>query len=173
MFKKILFTSVLLTATSFAMANTAPYVGASLGVNASTASSGQSFRGMPLTVFGGYGGVIGQSFYLAGELDATLGTYSLNNNGLKSSYGYGVSILPGGMFSEYTLGYFRLGLLRTRFTTAKATKSGIEFGLGMQTSLTQNVDLRGEYDYRKYNTFSGISAPRADLFTLGLVYKID
>lgn len=176
MFKKLLVASAILaTSSTIAMASGAPYLGASLGVVDNTAQSG-SFRGVPLTVNAGYGATIDQSIYLAGEVFGTIGTSSLDNNpntkNIKSTYGYGISFIPGVMVTDHTMTYLRVGAVKTRFNSLGKTATGGQLGLGLQTSLTQNWDLRGEYDYTKYRRVSGTS-PKADAFNLGLVYKFE
>ncbi len=180
--KVILASAVLASSASFAMNAPAPYVGGSVGITANTSSSNAvgSYRGVPFNVFAGYGGVINQSFYLAGELGATLGTADIQDNGLKSSYGYGVSIIPGVMLSDHTLGFARAGVVRARFPKQNSNSTGGEFGVGLQTSLTQCLDLRAEYDFIAYRSISGKTggkaysvSPRSDQFNLGLVYKFD
>ena len=180
MFKKILLTTILSATTGIALANPAPYIGASLGINVNSSNNNAafgSFRGMPAKVFAGYGGVINQNVYLAGELTGTIATGEISNAGpLKTTYGYSASIIPGVMLSDHTLAYARAGVAYSRFSKLNTMKSGGEFGLGMQTSLTQNVDLRGEYDFTAYRhvNYAGTStAPRSDAFNLGLVYKFD
>ncbi len=186
MFKKLLCVSSLLISTAVT-AHPAPYVGAGLGVNVITSTSvatssgfGQAanFRGVPYNVFLGYGGVVTDTFYLAGELTGTLATSTISNkNGLKTSYGYGVSVLPGVMLSDHTLAFARAGFVRTRFTNAHSMQTGGQLGAGLQTSVTQNVDLRGEYDFTAYHSFDNnhgrISAPRSDAFNLSLIYKFE
>jgi opacity protein-like surface antigen len=173
MFKKLLMASVLATTSTVALANGAPYLGASVGVVDNTSSQG-SFRGIPLTISGGYGAIVNQNVYLAGEVFGVLGTATLNNNAtinsVKTTHGYGVSFIPGLMLSDHTMTYARVGLVKSRFTTAGKTVTGGQIGLGLQTSVTQNWDLRGEYDYTGYNKFNGISV-KADAFNLGLVYN--
>lgn len=185
MLKKILVGAALASAVSVAAANPAPYVGASLGVtnnsfNAKvegTEVTGGTFRGAPVSLFAGYGGVVADNFYFAGEVFGTPVTGKISRgNSLKTTYSYGASVLPGVMLSDHTLAYGRLGLIRSRFSEQSTTRDGAQFGLGMQTSLTQNVDLRGEYDFVAYKSFDelGVSiAPRADQFSVGLVYKFD
>lgn len=186
MLKKVLLASAIaLTASSAAVANTAPYVGASIGIVNNTANvkyngtndTVGAYRGVPFNLFAGYGGVINQSFYLAGELFGTVGTANISNNStLKTSYGLGAAIIPGVMLSDHTLAYARAGVVRSRFSDADMSRTGGQFGLGMQTALTQNVDLRGEYDFVAYqskNTDFGSVAPRQDQFSVGLVYKLD
>ncbi len=193
MLKKVLLASAIaLTASSAAVASTAPYVGASIGIVNNTANvkvngsetTGGAYRGVPFNLFAGYGGVINQNFYLAGELFGTVGTANISDNagstGLKTSYGLGAAIIPGIMLSDHTLAYVRAGVVRSRFSDADMSRTGGQFGLGMQTALTQNVDLRGEYDFVAYQSknvntpFGSVSvAPRSDQFGLGLVYKLD
>jgi opacity protein-like surface antigen len=192
MLKKILIaSSILVVTTGIAAANPAPYVGASLGITANTSSSTaygthdgailsapSNFRGVPFSIFAGYGGVINENYYLAGELTGTVVAADIsNNNGLKTNYGYGASILPGVMLSDHTLAFARAGVVRTRFSNADTTQTGGQFGLGLQTTLTQNVDVRGEYDYTAYsslnNSMGRISSPRSDAATVALIYKFD
>jgi opacity protein-like surface antigen len=101
---------------------------------------------------------------------------------LKNKYGYGLSFIPGLMLSDHTMIYARAGVVRTRFEDSvsgyknRKTLTGGQVGLGLQTSLTQNVDLRGEYDFTTYGsqTIDGTKIkPRTDTFTLGLIYKFD
>jgi len=196
MFKKLVVTGATLAlSTSVAFASGTPYVGVSIGEatntnnntvvgTTSTTGTGNSFRGIPFIVNAGYGALLSQNLYLGAEVFGTIGTLSLNNsgvNGLKSTYGYGASILPGIMLSEHTLTYVRLGVVRSHFTpsntgAAKNTNyniNGGQLGLGMQFGLTQNVDLRGEYVYTAYQSFAGLTKPKQDAFNLGLIYKFD
>lgn len=182
MFKKIILASAILAATVGVAeaAMPAPYVGASIGIannslNVDSYTIG-TYRGVPFNLFAGYGGVLSSNFYLAGELNTTIGTSSVTkSNGLKTSYGLGVSLIPGFMLNENTLAFGRVGAVRSHFTSINDERNGGVFGLGLQTSVTQNLDIRGEYDFVAYQAKNegGISvAPRQDLFTVGLVYKI-
>lgn len=198
MLKKILLVSAITSVTTgVALANPAPYVGASVGLTnnfANTKVANQngtfgSYRGVPFSVFAGYGGVVCQNFYLAGELTGTFATADLSDNKFfKTSYGFGASVLPGVMLSDHTLAYARLGAVRTHFGEYKDhgdNKTGGQFGLGLQTNLTQNLDLRGEYDYVAYKSITTTVdsgplkgkkftlSPRADQVSLSLVYKFD
>lgn len=184
MFKKLILGSAILAATTgIALASTAPYIGGGLGIIANTTNTGTfgSYRGVPFNVFAGYGGVLTESFYLAGELIGTITSGVIADNGkIKSTYGYGASILPGIMLSDRTLTFVRLGVVRTRFSDISTSQTGGQFGLGFQTGLTQSIDLRGEYDFTAYrsvsNRFGGVNystKPRQDAFNLSLVYKFD
>jgi opacity protein-like surface antigen len=177
MFKKLLISSAIMAiSSSVAFANAAPYIGAGVGVKTTTATA-KNYRGMPANVFVGFGGNVGNGLYLGGEIFSTLANGSITDNGLKSTYGYGVSFMPGVMLSDHTLGYARLGMVRTRFTPLSlkdSTITGTQVGAGMQSGLMQNWDIRGEYVYTNYNTLPGVvGALRSDEFNLGLVYKFD
>src|SRR3990167_8595986 len=194
MLKKILVVgAIIASSASLAETNAAPYLGGGLGILTNTSSyaanssvtsggvttiSGQpsNFRGVPFNVFLGYGGVINQNLYLAGEVFATLATGEIQNNyGVKTTYGYGASILPGFMLSDHTLAFARAGLVSSHFVSGNQMRTGGQLGLGLQTSVTQNVDVRGEYDFTAYHSFNNaigrVSAPRSDAFNLSIVYK--
>lgn len=187
MFKKVLSSIAILASTVgiASAAGSAPYIGAGLGVAANTSNNSNNVFGsnrvMPFNVLAGYGGVVSDSFYLAGELNGTLGAGELNNGGkLKTTYSYGASILPGVMLSDHTLAFARAGIVRSRFSSLNTNQTGGQFGLGLQTGLTQNVDLRGEYDFTAYRSVSqkinGVNfstSPRQDAFNVSLIYKFE
>lgn len=191
MLKKILLASAITTLSSSVFAGVpAPYVGAGIGINTNTSSSvvttngpnlvsqPANFRGVPFNVFAGYGGQINQNFYLAGEVFWKIGTAEISNNsGLRTSYGYGVSILPGVMLCDNTFAFVRAGFIRDHFSNADSTRTGGQLGLGLQTNVTQNIDVRGEYDYTSYSSFNNkigrVASPTTDSFNVALVYKFD
>jgi opacity protein-like surface antigen len=187
MFKKILLGTAILASTVgiAAAAGPAPYIGAGLGIATNTPSNNGLFgsnRGTPFNILAGYGGIVSGSFYLAGELNGTVGTAVINDNGsLKTTYSYGASILPGVMLSDHTLAFARAGIVRTRFSELSQSVNGGQFGFGLQTGLTQSLDLRGEYDFTAYRSvnmnlapnFRLSTSPRQDAFTLSLVYKFE
>jgi opacity protein-like surface antigen len=178
MLKKLLIASAILaSSTNIALAtSSAPYVGVGTGVNVFSSSSGGVYRGVPLNIFGGYGAII-NDVYLGGELFGTLGSLTLDNNpstkaSVKSTSGFGLSFIPGVMLADHTLAFARLSLVRNFFSTINSSATGYQLGAGLQTCLTQNWDLRGEYDYTSFNSIGGVS-PRSDAFNVGLVYKIN
>ncbi len=176
MLKKIVIASLLLAgSSSVAFASAAPYVGAALGVNTLTSTSGTNFRGVPVDVFAGYGTTINTNLYLGGEVFLTpmTGTLSKSNNNLRTTYGFGASILPGFMFSDHTFGYIRAGVVRTHFSSIGENKTGGQLGLGMQTNVTQDIDLRTEYVFTAYSNVSSAKSPKSDAFKLGLIYKFE
>lgn len=181
MLRKLLLTTSIIAATISSAYAVGPctgsaYVGFGFGVQTNT-SKISNFRGMPVSLFAGYGADMGQGFYLAGEIFVTPVTANISNNGLRSTYNYGISIIPGLMLSDHTMFYGRVGILRTHFIPTfanSATVTGGQLGLGIETSLTQNWDLRGEYDFVASKSLGGSQgSPRSDIATLGLVYKFD
>ena len=204
MLKKLIFASAILAATTtVAFANGAPYVGVSVGANAGTFklsnTSGDSIdfggRGAIGGLFAGYGMLASQNIYVGGEVFANLtstqsdinttGTGTLRDK-IYNKYGYGISFIPGVMLSDHTLAYARVGVVRSKFEVKQiaptaASEShmvtGGQLGVGLQTSLTQNVDFRTEYDFTVYraSTFDNINKvkPRTDTFNVGLIYKFD
>jgi opacity protein-like surface antigen len=176
MFKKLLASSAILAVVSSTAFAGAPYVGVSTGITVNTANF-TNYRGLPGTIFGGYGTGLGQGFYLGGEAFVTLGHATITDNGLKSGYEYGIGVLPGILISDHTMGYLRIGLAQTKFSPNNAgnsTVTGGQLGIGLQTSLTQNWDLRGEYTYTANKSISGVSgSPRTDDTTIAMVYKLD
>jgi opacity protein-like surface antigen len=185
MFKKCLFLTTLL-ASNIATASYGPYpyVGAGIGITANTSTSNTygSYRGVPIDLLLGFGGLVYQNFFLAGELTATLYTADLSNQGaVRTNYGAGISILPGIELCDHTLLFARLGAVRTHFsqvrvptTSTTANLTGAEFGVGMQANVTQNIDIRGEYNFITYGNLNagGYSAkPRSDVFMTSLIYK--
>ncbi|OAI48973.1 hypothetical protein AYO45_03800 [Gammaproteobacteria bacterium SCGC AG-212-F23] len=184
MIKKILASTVCFL-TSAGIACAAPYLGVSASEKTNT-STNSNFRGMVGTVSLGYGSIINQNFYFGGELFADLGTGTITDNtslvrpgvnstSVKTTVGYGGSLLPGLMFSEHTMGFLRLSLLQDRFSSAHSTVTGGQAGVGLQTNVTQCWDLRGEYDYTGFKTVpgNGTGTTRSDQFMLGLVYKFE
>jgi opacity protein-like surface antigen len=178
MLKKLLIASTVLAMTAnVAFANGAPYVGFGTGIITNTATN-TNYRGLPGRVLVGYGANMGQGLYLGGEVLGSLGSITISDNGLKSTYNYGISFIPGLMISDHTMTFARLGLVRTHFTPkgniASATISGVQLGLGIQTGLTQNWDLRAEYVFTASKSMSNLSGhPRTDAANAGLVYKFD
>lgn len=156
-----------------------PYVGFSVGSRVNTATDPVHFRGIDGILSLGYGAMLNPAFYLAGEIWG-LGTVNVKDYpstprtttfSTKSNWSYGASVLPGYMITDYVLGYVRLGVQRTRFNGQDETENGWHAGLGGQTNLTQNWDLRGEYVYSRYQSVRAIGRPQSDQFNLGLVYK--
>ncbi len=176
MFKKLVIASAILAVTTSVAFAGAPYLGGSVGIDANTSGSANA-RGIPFKIFGGYGSLVSQNFYLAGEIVGTVGTATISDHGLKNSYALALDVLPGVMLSDHTMGFARLGVARSRFTPkgfSNSTVTGAQIGLGLQTSLMQSWDLRFEYVYTNYGSInSTVGSPRSDETDLGLIYKFD
>lgn len=160
--------------------NTGAYVGLGVGSVVNYLSLPAVSTEIQGTLFGGYS-MLWDQLYGAVEIfvsdAAVINNYNYNvlgdarNGSANSSWSYGISVLPGYMLNDQVLGFLRLGVLNTRFTTAGGNnETGGQVGLGMQTSLTPCWDLRGEWDYNFYNSMN-IGAPKSQQFNLGLLYK--
>ncbi len=173
--KTIIATGLLAITSSIAFAGAAPYVGAALGINAMTSTSGSNFRGVPIDLFAGFGATVNSSLYLGGEITATPFTSFLSSTGnsLRTTYGYGISFMPGVMFSDHTLGYVRAGAVRSHFSWVGENKTGGQLGVGMQTDVMPEVSLRTEYVYTWYSKIETVASPKSDAFKLGLIYKFE
>ncbi len=159
-----------------------PYIGLSIGDRTNYTGSPLVFKGIDGNLSLGYGALVSPSFYLAGEIFG-IGTVNVkdltntnsrgNNISAKSNWSYGLSLLPGYMLTDTVLGYIRGGVIRTRFNGANVgvNDTGWQIGLGGQTSLAQNWDIRAEYIYSYYGNVDSIGKLSSDQANLGLVYK--
>ena len=125
----------------------------------------------------GYWDVI-DCFYLAGEVFLIPGSYTMyefNNvrsQSARTTYAYGVSFLPGLLLTETVSVFLRGSYIATRFWGPDVMKNGGEFGVGLQSDLTKNWTLRGEYIFTAYSSLSYLGSPKSDLFGIGLIYKL-
>ena len=173
MFKKLCIAAAIFAVSSNLAFADGAYAGFNGGMRDNIKNS-NSYRGLEGRVFLGYGAIINPAFYLAAEVFGAPGSMSINNNGLKTSYEFGGSILPSMVISEHAMAFLRLGMVRTRFSSANTTTSGGQIGIGVQTGLTQCWDLRAEYIYTAFNTVTrAIGAPKSDQANFGLVYKFE
>lgn len=206
MFKKLLIASaVLATTTSVAFAGahyktdlknempcptyvfpTGPYIGFSIGPVVNVPNKPANYVGINGILSAGYSAFVASNFYLAGEIFVQDNANVQNRGFVKastgknvdasSSWGYGLSILPGMMINERVLGYIRAGVINSHFNHATANgnslnKTGGQLGLGTETALNTNWDLRTEYVYSSYSGTGGIGVPHSHEFNLGVVYK--
>jgi opacity protein-like surface antigen len=155
--------------------NTGAYLGLSVGSRVNYLSRPIVSTAIDGTIFGGYS-MLWDQFYGAleifGQDDGVINNYRSTKFGSSSSsWGYGLSVLPGYLISDNVLGYLRLGVVNTRFNGHNNSNStGGQVGLGMQTALTNCWDLRGEWIYSFYNSITA-GVPRTQQFNLGLLYK--
>lgn len=142
----------------------------------SITSEDSSYRGISPKLALGYGTILGQSFFLAGEVSAAIGTAELSNNtdttgiSLRVNRSYDFSLLPGILFSENTLGYLRLGVVSSNFSEPDKSTTGGEIGVGLQFAVLNCWYIRGEYFYTTYGAIENLGTPVSDTFALGAVY---
>lgn len=150
------------------------YLGASAGSRVNYASTPSIYTGLEGIIFGGYGGVIDDRFYLAGELgigdSISLSNYRNLSGSVRSTWNAILSILPGYQMTEDSLIYLRVGAGTTKFSTPNSWSTTGVLGLGLQVAVCQNWDVRGEYVYGFYRNMS-VGTPRSQQFNLGAIYK--
>ncbi|HSW71282.1 MAG TPA: outer membrane beta-barrel protein [Gammaproteobacteria bacterium] len=158
-----------------------PYLGFNLGLRTNYTSNPVAYKGLEGIVTGGFGVLLKNGFYIAEEIfvedGVQLQNYSDSAESSKSSWSAGLSILPGYLILDNLIGYLRLGVVRTHFSSDGSANGG-QVGLGFESALSENWDLRGEYIYSFYETTFGCSTQpgelgsvKADQFNLGLIYK--
>lgn len=174
--KKTLLCALFVTYTSMSYAsNSSLYLYPNVLLQSIT-SDDSSYRGLSPKLALGYGTVLGQSFFLAGEVSATVGTAILSNNtdingtSLRVNRSYDLSILPGMLFSENTMGFVRFGVVSSNFSSPNETVAGGEIGVGLQFAVLNCWYVRGEYFYTAYGSSQNVGTPVSDTFALGAVY---
>jgi hypothetical protein len=199
MFKKLLLvTSVLSLFSANAVASVVPYVGIKLALdsgswdfhNAADDTFHYGSNGEAIGIFGGLGEVFAQKYYVGGELFLNDSSTKTANKviglgttaRLRTTYSFGLSILPGIMLSPDTMLFARAGLVETQFILTQkpggeqhTLATGGQAGIGLALSLGKNLDLRGEYTYSAYARFSRLGnkvSPRSNELSFGFVYKI-
>jgi outer membrane immunogenic protein len=202
--KIVMVAAVLVTTSSVAFADGVPYVGADLGLNSSSFSLKNSAgnktnlhsSGVTGGLFAGYGVTVNQNIYLGGEAFVNTGSMSTSTkttntrttDKLKTTYSYGLDFMPGYKFTESTMAYLKAGIVRTRFKltqnaptsnlsgSSENTVTGGQLGLGLQTDVSSNVAVRGEFLHTSYNSFTAFGSkvkPTNNQVNFGLVYKFN
>ena len=191
----------LILASNNTFAKSGPYIGVGIGGEKSTWSARDNITGSNVNfggtgavgnLFGGYGEILNQYFYLGAEgfvgLTSTKGsTKKINNttSSLKQTYNYGASVIPGVMVTKDTLAYARIGVIRSRFEQDNShdfipfhgkTLTGHQLGVGVRTAITDKVDFQTEYTYSAYQSLggSGIGSsikPNDSQVKIGFVYN--
>ena len=173
----------------------------SIANGAANANPSVSVNGWLGGLFLGYGMTWNNWYYLGGEIfgnyanssqgwDTTLNVSGANyGSNAEMNSSYGLAVLPGLRLTDSTLTYIRLGYTWANFkynesSTAvgsasnSSTEGGFTYGVGMETLITGNWSLRGEYTYTNYNNFSTSMAagssssinPSAGQYSLGVIY---
>lgn len=164
MLKKIIGSSaILVISSSVAFADATSYVGAGIGVQNPGGSNGINGN-----AFAGIGTKLGpnQKVYLGGEVSAIVGSNP-------KKYGLAVSLIPGLMVTSKTMAYARIGAETYRYRYSSATYTATQLGLGLQTQLTNDWSVRGEYVHTASNVFQNFESSRDNRVNVGLVYKIN
>jgi outer membrane immunogenic protein len=152
-----------------------------LVTNANDASH-QAGTGLMGTLFGGYRWNK-QRFSVAGELNANASTVQAKSSNVESVHGtssftkfslpysYGVSVLPGYIYSEstiffarigYALGNFRIHTSDVSLANINRFLSGISYGVGVNHQFTQHLVGRAEVSQTSYeNTRMIVVTPPA------------
>ena len=155
------------------------YLGLGIGSVMNYASRPAFYNGFQGTLFGGYGWLwdqwyAGLEIFVQDSAMITNYTRKSVNGNVQSNWGYGGSILPGYLILDNVLAYLRLGVVETRFSAANQWRFGGQVGLGAETALCTNWDLRGEWIYSFYNSLSNsYGLPHSQQVDLSLIYKFD
>ncbi len=142
-----------------------------------TTSKYDNFRGFNIQFSAGYWESF-DCFYLAGELfilpwNIYLSeTNKIRAESARTTYTYGASFLPGLLLTEKVVTYLRVGYIATRFWGPDVIKSGGQFGLGIESFLSNNWSLRAEYIYTAYSHLAYLGSPHTDQIGLGLIFKL-
>jgi len=158
-----------------------PYLGLNLGLRTNYTSNPVAYKGIEGSLTAGFGILVKNGFYIAEEVfvgdGAKLQNYPDSAESSKSSWSIGLSILPGYLILDNLIGYLRLGVVKTHFSSDGSNNGG-QVGLGFESALSENWDLRGEYIYSFYQASSSCSTQpgelgsvKSDQFNLGLIYK--
>lgn len=157
-----------------------PYVGMDPGIISNYNRTSSVYKGLQGTLFGGYA-MLNDSFYLAAEIFAQhnlqiqnyRNDFNVNGNpiGVKSTWGFGLSVLPGFLVADTLMAYLRIGAVRTHFQDIAQTATGGQAGLGLEGTVSENWNLRAEYIYTFYQSMTGLGAPRSDTFRFGVLYR--
>lgn len=178
MLKRILVISaIFVTMTQAALAGSF-YLAPSLVFQDITAQH-SSYRGFAPRFAVGYGTEIPETIVLVGaEIFGTYGSLLITNNhpngeaSVRTSREIGLSVLPGVRLNKSTIGFARLGVVTDVFSTSNTSKAGGQFGVGIETTMTDSWDIRGEYDYTAFGSVGqGRGSPGADTYMIGFVRR--
>ncbi len=158
-----------------------PYVGLNLGVRTNYTSNPIAYKGLEGTLTAGFGLLAKNGFYIGEEVfvedGVQLQNYSDSAENGKSAWSVGLSVLPGYLILDNMIAYLRLGVVRTNFSS-EGSNNGGQVGLGFETALLENWDLRAEYIYSFYEASSDcnpepgeLGSVKSDQFNVGLFYK--
>lgn len=176
--KKIsILSAALATGLSINAHATNTYVGLMAGIQDITTSSAR-FRGFRPGAFIGYGQMMSNDFYLAGELTGSFGAVitdssSTDSNSVRTTLMSTIAILPGMMINNAALLYMRLGGAYARFSSAGMNLYGVVGGAGLEAAMTPDWSLRFEYDFTSFRSSGSLNSPKSDEMMLSLKYTFD
>lgn len=161
---------------------TGPYLGFSAGLRDNATGTPTFYKAFEGTLSAGYGYMMSPLFFLGGEVfvgnSARIKDFKAqldSDDGVGSSWNYGLSLLPGLMITDHVLAYLRVGGTWTSFNDStdhnNQTLGAWQAGFGAQTNVYNEWDLRAEYVYSGYNTLKDRGKVTADQFNIGVVYK--
>jgi hypothetical protein len=152
------------------------YVGGSLALQSVSAQSSR-FHGWRPGVLIGYGDMLDDDYYLAGEFmysvaGAISNTYPNRNDSLRLSPGFTFSFIPGMVLTRTTMVYLRLALEVDKVAVSDKSLTGGLLGAGFEFLLTPSWSLRPEVDYTFYRSLS-FGTPRSIQVGLSFKYTYD
>lgn len=86
--------------------------------------------------------------------------------------GVGVSMIPGIILNHDSLIYTRIGTGTFLYSKDRSYFTGGQLGIGLQSKISDNWSLRGEYIYTGSGIFTGFGNARFNLFNLALIYNL-
>lgn len=152
------------------------YVGFSGAVQDIT-SNVATYRAFLPGLFIGWYTLMDREYYFAGELSGTAAAtltnnYVNRNDSMRMTPKFAVSFIPGMLFSQDSMGFFRIGFVEGNLSAQSTWRPGIVAGLGLESAFSPCWSVRAEYDN---TTFSSVSTgtPRSDEFTISLKYSFE
>lgn len=102
-----------------------------------------------------------------GYVNDHYGNHEISRGDFTINKAYGLSLLPGYLIKNNTVFFGRIGMIKGNFKywefkikpsgttgiTETEWLNGIQYGIGIETSLAKNLQLRLEYIYTAYQTY--------------------
>ncbi len=180
MLKKLVAASIFTIMSSTIAYAGSFYMGPSVMLNYLSAKN-SSYNSLSPRLSAGYGGIVANNFYLAGELTATPGSVDLKNGythgtdqNTKVTHTYGLSVIPGIKLNDTAMVYGRVGAVKSYFSSQAKTVTGGQAGIGVETSVSPTWNLRSEYIYTAYRSVShDIGSPKSNAIGIGLIHNFN
>ncbi|MBT4880712.1 MAG: porin family protein [Alphaproteobacteria bacterium] len=149
--------------------------------------------GLAGSIFGGYGKMTSDKFYVGGELDIGLdsGTSTSSNGNTSGAYFkasrgllYSAFVRGGVIVAPKTLAFLKLGVRYSKFRLSASDGTGFEKkekgkyafvpGVGIETMVSDKISVRADYTYAFFSEIKsdeGKFTPRVSTFLVGAAYK--